>query len=71
MLYLVQRQRVAVSWCDGDGGAEGQPASAAEVKPTHENREGDGRFQEENYTFISSAVDQRTWKWKLDPAPPP
>lgn len=44
MLYLVQRQRVAVSWFGGDGGAEGQPASAAEVKPTRENREGDEQF---------------------------
>lgn len=40
MMYLVQRQRVAVSRCDTDGGAEGQPASAAEVEPADENREG-------------------------------
>lgn len=44
MMYLVQRQRVAVSRCDTDGGAEGQPASAAEVEPADENREWGGEW---------------------------
>lgn len=39
--YLMQSQRVAVSWRDGARGVQGQPAFGAEVKPRGETREGD------------------------------
>lgn len=42
----MQSQRVAVARGDRGGGAEGQPASAAEVKPARENRERHERLKQ-------------------------
>lgn len=39
--YLIQSQRVSVSWCDGvHRGVEGQPAPAAQVIPTETSKMG-------------------------------
>lgn len=41
LTYLMQSQRVAISWRDGvDGGVEGQPALAAEVESTDRKQKG-------------------------------